>query len=132
MDRSAWVWRRLSREVSRLCRLMKKVPDASMLPSGPGALVSLSCRSRSNVRSLAIAPNGVLPTYSGLVTSVMPCRGWSIAITAKPIEAIVSARASILERLPVMPCWKITTGQPASGRDCPELAFGKVISSGTT
>jgi hypothetical protein len=38
-SRSATPWRRLSREVSRLVRLMKWLPELSMLPSGPGAPV---------------------------------------------------------------------------------------------
>ena len=33
-------------------------------------------------------------------------------------------------RLRVMPCWKITTGQPAAGLALPEFAFGTVSSTG--
>ena len=29
-----------------------------------------------------------------------------------------------------MPCWKIITGQPASGIVCPDVAFGTAISTG--
>ena len=40
--------------------------------------------------------------------------------------------ANMSVRLRVMPCWKITIGQPAAGLVLPELAFGTVIKTGTT
>ena len=62
----------------------------------------------------------------------MPCSGWSIATTAKPCAAIVAEIANASARLRVMPCWKITTGQPAAGLVRPEAAFGTVASTGIT
>ena len=54
-----WVGACVALRISRLCRFDARIRyrtrSMAMLPSGPGALVSLSCRSRSNVRSLAIA-----------------------------------------------------------------------------
>ena len=46
---------------------------------------------------------------------------------------MASASASICVRLPVMPCWKIVTGQPPSGAVPPlgESAFGTVAITGT-
>src|SRR6478752_7026227 len=61
---------------------------------------------------------------AGLNGVVMPCRGKSIATVTKPASANKS------RRLRVMPCWKITTGQPPAGALCPELAFGTVTSTG--
>ena len=53
-------------------------------------------------------------------------------MTAKPCAASVPAIANMSVRLRVMPCWKITIGQPASGRVLPEFAFGTVSNTGTT
>ncbi len=53
-----------------------------------------------------------------------------MATTAKPPCANASATANMSSRLRVMPCWKITTGQPPAGAVCPEVAFGTVTSSG--
>ena len=52
------------------------------------------------------------------------------ATTAKPCAASVADTASAWLRLPVMPCWKITTGQPVAGLVWPEAAFGIVASTG--
>ena len=89
----------------------------------------LLTKSTLKVRSEAIAPNGVLPIANGL-SDGRPCSGMSIAITAKPCAASVADTASAWVRLPVMPCWKITTGQPLAGRLRPEAAFGIVASTG--
>ena len=116
---------------------MKYVPDESIRPSGPGAPVSLSCRSIPKWRS--VAPNCAFaatsassgPGASG--SSTTPCTGWSIAISTRPAAAIASASASICVRSPVMPCWKIVTGQPPAGGVPPlgEPAFGTVMMTGT-
>ena len=67
--------------------------------------------SRSKVRS---AP----AWYSGLVVSVMPCSGMSIAATTNPC-----GRRRPQWRQPVCGCpagrWNITTGQPVPGFACP-------------
>ena len=53
-----------------------------------------------------------------------------MATTAKPaLRERVGDREHV-GRLRVMPCWKITTGQPPAGAGVPEVAFGTVTSSG--
>ena len=52
-----------------------------------------------------------------------------MATVTMPTLARVGPIASIWERLPVMPCWKITTGQPAAGLVIAGL-LGTVISTG--
>src|SRR5690606_22287547 len=69
------------------------------------------------------------PMASGL-DGGRTCSGRSMATTAKPCEASVCATASAWLRSPVMPCWKITTGQPVAGLLRPELAFGIAASTG--
>jgi len=54
-----------------------------------------------------------------------------MAITAKPCDARVPATAKASVRLRVMPCWKITTGQPVAGLVLPDAAFGMVNTRGT-
>src|SRR5215813_12207798 len=61
----------------------------------------------------------------------MPCSGRSIATTAKPCAASVPAIANASVRLRVMPCLKITTGQPVGGFARPEREFGSVTTIGT-
>src|ERR1700740_1649950 len=55
-----------------------------------------------------------------------------MAATTKPASAKESATRNISSRLRVMPCWKISTGQPPAGgtAPCSELAFGTVTSTG--
>ena len=118
---------------------MKCVPDGSTVPSGPGASVALSTRSIPKWRS--VAPSCALPAASASAVAASgesspgatPCSGWSIAISTRPAEAMASASVSAWERLPVMPCWKIVTGQPPSGATPPlgEAAFGTVRTTGT-
>ena len=59
-----------------------------------------------------------------------PCSGKSIATIANPACANASAIANITVRFSVMPCWKITTGQPPAGCVSPVVEFGSVPSSG--
>ena len=64
----------------------------------------------------------------------MPCSGRSIDATTKQASANESAMARACVRLPLRPCWTITTGQPAVGLRQPApplaVAFGTVTSSG--
>src|SRR3546814_479526 len=55
----------------------------------------------------------------------------SIDTIAKPCEASVAEIARPSVRLRVMPCWKITSGQPLAGLTRPDAALGTVISTGT-
>ena len=108
---------------------------------GPGAPVLLFSTSRSKVRSIepvagrlrpAYATGFALEAYSGSAWLVMPCNGRSIATTTKPLSPKESATAKASSRLRVMPCWKISTGQPPAGGAAPsaEAAFGTVTSTG--
>ncbi len=88
------------------------------------------------MRSPVTSPAAGVPVntwlrYSGLVLSVMPCSGRSIATTTKPARARPSATAKTLVRFCVMPCWKITTGQPPAGLVWPLWALGTVTITGT-
>src|SRR5882757_2724185 len=138
--RSAAPSRRLSRVVNTLVRLMKLVPDESIWPSGPGAPVVLLTTSRSSVRSMEPVAGNDRPAYNGLapdayrgeVGSVRPCRGRSTATTTKPLSANESATASMSVRLRVIPCSKMSTGQPPAGLVAPaaEFALGTVTTTG--
>ena len=129
--RSATPSRRLSRAVRRLARLMKCRPDGSITP---GTVL------RSKVRSMEPLAGSPRPAYSGLAPLayrgsdwlVMPCSGRSTATTTKPASANESATANMSSRLRVMPCWKITSGQPAVGLTAPnaDAAFGTLTSTG--
>src|SRR6266404_2938272 len=84
------------------------------------------------------------PVYSGLAPLayrgsdwlVMPCSGRSTATTTKPASAKESATANMSSRLRVMPCWKMSSGQPPAGGTVPppttysEAAFGTLTSTG--
>src|ERR1700736_2763035 len=118
---------------------MKWQPEGSITPSGPGAPVVLFSTSRSKVRSMEPLAGRREFAYRGLATAayngslwlVMPCSGRSIATTTKPPCANASATANMSSRLRVMPCWKISTGQPPAGAAAwPEEALGTVTSTG--
>ena len=89
--RSASAWRRLSRPVAGLVRLMKCVPEASTLPSRGAAPVVLLTRSTSKVRSVAPMHCGsVGEQYSAPNVGspcTIPCSGRSIATTMKQASA---------------------------------------------
>ena len=137
MMRSAAPSRRLSREVSRLVRLMKL--RARRGRSAPGAPVDVVA-SRSKVRSIEPLAGSPKPAYSGLAPAayngsvwlVMPCRGRSAATTTKPASANESATPSMSVRLRVMPCSKMSAGQPLGGLTPPpaEFALGTVTNTG--
>ncbi len=104
VERSAIPWRKLSRFVNRLDNWMKWVPEGSAFPSGPGAPVELSIKSRSKVRSFAIRGKRCVADIAAVPevgsSGLMPCNGKSIAITAKP----------------AVPLYR---PMPASASDCP-------------
>ena len=70
--------------------------------------------------------------YSGLVVEVMPCNGRSTAAITQPCDANACASAKASLRSRVMPCSKMTTGQPVAGLTpaAPASAFGMMTSSG--
>ncbi len=84
-SRSETPWRRLSREVRKLVRLMKYEPDEATEPA-TGWLVAGSICGRSKVRSPVISGAPGVPAsswlpWNGLLGS-RPCSGRSIAIAA--------------------------------------------------
>ena len=105
-------WRELSRCTSTFVRLRKLTPVLSTWPSCPGTPnCALICRSRSNVRSIGVANGWAYAAEAG----VIPCSGMSIAIVARPREAIVSETSKASVRLRGKPCTKMATGQPFAG-----------------
>ena len=125
-------WRRLSREVSRLERLMNQLPEGSMVAvrTRRAGVVVLQIQIERAFRVRRALRTACCRHRTDCVVSVMPCSGRSIATTAKPCAASVPAIANTSVRLRVMPCWKITTGQPAAGLVLPECEFGSVRTSG--